>query len=50
MQDSTQLQSINGFNYCPLCGAELDREEQQIAEHRWNLKVTCPEHGELISK
>jgi len=44
----TQVHNVKTFSYCPLCGAELDKEEEQVAEYSWILEVNCPQHGELV--
>lgn len=48
------IRSVNGLNYCPYCGEELVKEEQPVIQNeegaviKSNLKVECPEHGELV--
>lgn len=47
------IRSKAEFNYCPVCGRETEKKEIPISRGpdgkpmRTNLKVTCPEHGEL---
>lgn len=53
-----RITSTNGFEHCPYCGKEVNREEKPLETvtagpdgedqaTRANLEVSCPDHGVL---
>lgn len=45
--DSWGINSVNEFRYCPICGLEVKSKEVHVSKYKTNLKVVCPNHGEL---
>jgi len=41
------LRSKMQMKYCYNCGKALVKYEERLSDHKSNLVVECPEHGEI---
>lgn len=47
-EDVRVIRSPKEINFCPVCGAKTTQHDESVGAQKTNLKIRCPDHGEIV--